>query len=206
MFTGDVMYDAVLFNAQRAQTHSGILGELRLKPGEFSVATVHRAENTAPEELRTLLQAINDAATRLGRIVLPMHPRTAAVLRSEVADWRAAANLLVTNPLGYFDMLALLQSANSVLTDSGGLQKEAYFLGCPCVTLRNETEWLETLKGGANRIAGSDGGRLTEMLSEQQRMRRSFGEPPQAKDGPFGAGNAAQRIVEAIVDLCELPQ
>jgi len=206
LLSGDVMYDAVLFNARRAQEHSGILRQLRLEPGGYGVTTVHRAENTGASELRTLLQALNEAATDYGRIVFPMHPRTAAVLRSEVADWQAAPNLLITQPLGYLDMLALLQGAKWVLTDSGGLQKEAYFLGCPCVTLRNETEWPETLAEGANRIAGSDGARLKQILSAQHERRRSFGDPPCAKDGPFGAGNAAPRIVEAVCELYELQQ
>src|SRR5262249_49989545 len=152
----------------------------------------------------TLLQAINDAARRYGRIVFPMHPRTAAILKSDVPDWHPAPSLLITAPVGYLDMLALVQSASWVLTDSGGLQKEAYFLNCPCLTLRNETEWLETLQGGANAVAGSDGARLVELLSELvERPPRSFDQPSQAIDGPFGAGDAARRVVTALCDLVE---
>jgi UDP-N-acetylglucosamine 2-epimerase len=205
LLTGDVMYDAVLFNSQVAQSRSGILRDLKLAAGEYGIVTVHRAENTAAHELRTLLQAINDAAERFGRIVFPMHPRTAAVLQSDLPDWRPVANLVLTPPLGYLQMLALIQGANWVLTDSGGLQKEAFFLNCPCVTLRDETEWLETLQDGANRIAGSDGARLMEILSDlAQRPRRFFDRPASANNGPFGSGRAAERIVEAICDLCEL--
>jgi len=201
LLTGDVMYDAVLFNAQRAR-RSGILRQLGVEAGSYGVATIHRAENTLPDELRKVLQALNEAATRFGRIVFPMHPRTAAILKSELPDWRPAPTLLITNPLGYLDMLALVQASNWVLTDSGGLQKEAYFLGRPCITLRNETEWLETLQGGANCIAGGDGVRLIEHLSEvASRPRRPFEPSAVVPGGPFGAGDAARKIVTALCDL-----
>ena len=204
LLTGDVMYDAVLFNAQRASSRSSILQDLKLRAGEYGIVTIHRAENTVPEDLQTLLQAINNAATRFGRMVFPMHPRTAAVLQTEIPGWRPAADLMVTSPLGYIDMLALIQGANWVLTDSGGLQKEAYFLNCPCITLRDETEWIETLRDGANCIAGRDGARLVEIMNDQtQRPRRAFDRPLTTRDGLFGAGHAAQRIVKAICDLCE---
>ena len=204
LLTGDVMYDAVLFNAQRARERSGILRDLGVVAGEYGVATIHRAENTVPQELRTLLQAINAAAGRFGRIVFPMHPRTAAVLQTDLADWRPVSELLVTRPLAYGDMLALVQGANWILTDSGGLQKEAYFLRCPCVTLRDETEWTETLREGANHIAGHDAMRLDAILQElTRRPRRTLDGPPVATDGPFGAGHAAQRIVAAVCDFCE---
>lgn len=204
LLTGDVMYDAVLFYAQVARSRSRILGELGVAKGEYGIATIHRAENTAPQELRTLLEALNGAASRFGRIIFPMHPRTASVLQRELRDWRPDGNLQMTGPLGYLDMLALIQGANWVLTDSGGLQKEAFFLSCPCVTLRNETEWIETLRDEANCIAGSDGARLAEKLAYLSgRPRRSFDRSPQAHDGPFGNGNAAECIVEAVCGLCE---
>ena len=204
MLTGDVMYDAVLFGARRVRARSMILGELGLAAGQYGVATIHRAENTVPEDLSTLLQLLSAAAQRFGRIVFPMHPRTAAVLRTELSGWQPAADLLVVGPVAYGDMLALVQGANFVLTDSGGLQKEAYFLGCPCVTLREETEWSETLQQGANHIAGRDGRRLLEILNDlAQRPRRSFAELPAERPGPFGDGHAAQRIVAALIDFCE---
>ncbi|GAC1303581.1 MAG: UDP-N-acetylglucosamine 2-epimerase (non-hydrolyzing) [Steroidobacteraceae bacterium] len=199
LLTGDVMYDAVLFCAAAAHAQSSIIADLKLAPGGYGIATIHRAENTTPEELGTLLRAINDAASRFGRIVFPMHPRTTEILQSKLPDWRPAAALMVTAPLGYLDMLALLQGANWVLTDSGGLQKEAFFLNCPCVTLRNETEWVETLQGHANCLAGSDAGLLAEKLAElTRRPGRTSHRPPAAMDGPFGGGDAAERIVEAV--------
>jgi UDP-N-acetylglucosamine 2-epimerase len=125
------------------------------------------------------------------------------MLKSNLADWRPASQLLVTGPLSYLDMLALIQGARWVLTDSGGLQKEAYFLKCPCITLRDETEWLETLHEGANSIAGSDGRQLAQRLSDlRARPRTSFGGFASENEGPFGNGRAAERIVEAVCALC----
>jgi UDP-GlcNAc3NAcA epimerase len=207
LLTGDVMYDAVLFYAQVARARSTIIRDLKLAAGSYGIATIHRAENTGPEVLITLLQAINEAASQFGRIIFPMHPRTSSILQNELPDWRPAANLAVTGPLGYFDMLALIQGASWVLTDSGGLQKEAFFLNCPCVTLRNETEWVETLRDGANCIAGSDGARLAERLTDLTRRSRGFSDrAPMHNDGPFGTGHAAERIVEAVCELCESNQ
>ena len=206
LLTGDVMYDAVLHYAKVAGARSRIIGDLQLAAGEYGIATIHRAENTAPDELGVLLQAINDAAARFGRIIFPMHPRTSAILQSDLPDWRPGAGLMVTAPLGYLDMLALIQGASWVLTDSGGLQKEAFFLNCPCITLRNETEWVETLRDHANCIAGSDGARLAEKLTGLARSpRRRFDCAPRG-DGPFGEGDAAERIVQSLCGLCEARQ
>lgn len=199
LLTGDVMYDAALFYAAAAHERSRIARDLDLVPAGYGIATIHRAENTAPDELDTLLRAVNDAASRFGRIIFPMHPRTAAALQSALPAWRPHANLIVTKPVGYLDMLVMLRGARWVLTDSGGLQKEAFFLGCPCVTLRNETEWLETLQDGANCIAGSDGRMLPEKLAAlAARPREILQRAPTGPDGPFGEGNAAERIVEAL--------
>jgi UDP-GlcNAc3NAcA epimerase len=134
-----------------------------------------------------------------------MHPRTAAVVKTEVTDWQPVANLMVISPLGYLDMLALLHGSRCVLTDSGGLQKEAFFLGRPCVTLRDETEWIETLADNANRVAGRDGARLMSVL---EKLFETGSAPPQdpqpGRAGPFGDGRAAERIVAEVTKLCEL--
>ncbi len=199
LLTGDVMYDAVLFHAAAPHDRSSVVRNLELLHGEYGIATIHRAENTTAQELDKLLCAINDAASRFGRIVFPMHPRTSAIVKDKLPDWRPDANLDVTGPIGYIDMLSMIGGARWVLTDSGGLQKEAFFLNCPCITLRNETEWLETLQDGANSIAGSDGRLLMEKLTAlASQPREILQRPPAGIDGPFGAGDAAERIVEAI--------
>ena len=201
VLAGDVMYDAVLFYAGLARARSSVLKNLRLANGQFGIATIHRAENTARDELGKLLDALNAAAARFGQIVFPVHPRTSAVIAKELPDWRPAAGLSMTGPLGYLDMLALVQAARWVLTDSGGLQKEAFFLNCPCVTLRNETEWVETLENEANSMAGSDGARLEERLQLLTRRPRDFDTDLSRQAGPFGTGHAAEGIVEAIQAL-----
>lgn len=203
VLAGDVMYDAVLYYAEAARQRSTVGRDLGLAGADYAVATIHRAENTTPVELRRLLDVLNDAATHFGRIVFPMHPRTHAILE-DLRDWSAAPNLKVVGPQGYLDMLALLQGARWALTDSGGLQKEAFFLNCPCVTLRDETEWVETLENGANTIAGRDGAKLAGILEKlSQRPARDRGAAPGAKEGPFGGGNAAANIVEAIHVMTE---
>ena len=177
---------------------------LGLERGGYGIATIHRAENTAPAELATLLQALNQAATRFGCIVFPVHPRT-AVLRSGVAGWQPAPNLRMIEPLGYLDMLALLQGGRWVLTDSGGLQKEAYFLGCPVphAAQRNRVD-RDTLHGGANHLAGSDGGRLLELLTEEaRRPARPYGETPAAREARSEMDTRRARIVAGLCELAE---
>ena len=145
---GDVMYDATLFAAARARD-SQVLDRLSLVGKRYAVATVHRAESTDdPERLAAIVRFLC-RQTRDCAVVLPLHPRT----RRRVAELQIdLAPLLVCEPLGYCDMQRLLQSAVSVYTDSGGLQKEAYFHRVPCVTLRDETEWVETVEAGWNRL------------------------------------------------------
>ena len=150
---GDVMYDATLRAAERAQGRT-TLEALGLREGEYSVATVHRAENTDdPARLQAIIDYLRaHAETR--PIVLPIHPRTRqAIARLGLAT----TGLRVVEPLGYLDMARLLAGCVDVLTDSGGLQKEAYFHRKPCVTLRDETEWVETVDAGWNRLWQTDG-------------------------------------------------
>ena len=132
------------------------LADLTLQPGGYVLATVHRAANTDdPRRLERIIEAL---ALLREPVVLPMHPRTRAALAH--TDIEVDAPVRVIEPVGYLDMLALEQQARMVLTDSGGVQKEAYLLGVPCVTLRDETEWVETLEGGWNVLAGDDADRI----------------------------------------------
>jgi UDP-GlcNAc3NAcA epimerase len=145
---GDVMYDAALFAAGRAR-RSNVLERLGIAGCAYGIATIHRAENTDDRDrLRELIDFLKQQARRQ-IVVLPVHPRTGARIAAAELD---LDGLLVCDPVGYLDMHRLLQSAVVVFTDSGGLQKEAYFHRVPCVTLRGETEWVETVAAGWNRL------------------------------------------------------
>jgi UDP-GlcNAc3NAcA epimerase len=175
---GDVMYDAVRFAA--ANFHrSDVLRRFGVDGRTYAVATLHRAENTDdPEALNAILTFLNNRA-RDYPIVFPIHPRT----RKQLAEWHIdPGRLILCDPLGYLDMHRLLQSAVTVFTDSGGLQKEAYFHRVPCVTLRSETEWVETVAAGWNRLwKGPDFSARREITE-------------------YGDGHAAERAVEIIVN------
>ncbi len=146
---GDVMYDAALHFGERAGQKSTIMNEIGVKPKGFILATVHRAENTdSPAVLSNIVDGL-EAVARHHPVVLPLHPRTAARLKD---IGRQFENVRTIEPVGYLDMVALESNAMLVATDSGGVQKEAYFYGVPCVTLRTETEWGELVDSGWNRI------------------------------------------------------
>jgi len=175
---GDVMYDVTLYATARAAQHSTVVERLGLVDKEFAVATVHRAENTDdPRALKAVMDLLR-AEARTRPMVVPLHPRTRAAAASAGVSLEG---LLVVPPVGYLDMHRLLSGAAKVFTDSGGLQKEAYFHRVPCVTLRDETEWLETVEAGWNRLwHGPD-----------YSMRREIEE--------YGNGEAAKEIVELLL-------
>jgi UDP-N-acetylglucosamine 2-epimerase len=179
---GDVMYDAVLFNIGIAEKRSTALGRLALKPGSYLLATVHRAENTGdPDRLAAILEAFGAIQES---IVFPAHPRTCSALTA--FELSVPANVRMVEPVGYLDMLLLEKHARLILTDSGGVQKEAYFFGVPCVTLRDETEWVETVEAGWNVVVGTDPNRILQTV-------RSFTRP---LDRPafYGDGRTAEHI------------
>jgi UDP-GlcNAc3NAcA epimerase len=146
---GDVMYDAMLMMRERMRSRSTILARLGLAPGRFQLATLHRPENTDTcEALERAIDYLRQAAQET-EVVLPLHPRT----RMAAASFGIALTAItVIEPVGYLDMMTLLDSCTAVLTDSGGLQKEAYFFRKPCITLRDATEWVETIAAGWNRL------------------------------------------------------
>jgi UDP-GlcNAc3NAcA epimerase len=151
--SGDVMYDAALQFAQAAEAKSSILSRIGAERGRYVLATIHRAENTDALERLT---AIIDGLLAIGRrtpVVLPLHPRTRVALERAGRLGAAQAGLTLIDPVGYVDMVMLERHATLIATDSGGVQKEAYFYDVPCVTLRDETEWTELLACGANRLA-----------------------------------------------------
>jgi UDP-N-acetylglucosamine 2-epimerase len=186
--TGDIMYDSLLQHLPLAEECSGIMGRLGLRPGGYALATVHRAANT--DDLAAFERILDALALLEEPVVFPMHPRARLALAS--SDLEPAGNVQVIQPVGYLEMLALERNARMVLTDSGGVQKEAYLLGVPCVALREETEWPETQDGGWNVAAGTD----TERILEAAHRPRPKGEPRQM----FGDGHAAERMVQLLRD------
>ncbi len=196
---GDVMLDAIRAFAPVALARSRILERLGLAPGAYLVATLHRAENTPAEKLGPVLAAIAGIGSVSRPVVLPMHPRTAQVIRDAGLALPPGPGLRAIEPLGYLDMIALVARARIVLTDSGGLQKEAFFLGRPCVTLRDETEWVETVSGGGNVVAGTDAGRVREAVASWD-ATLAHAEPDFAQGvrSAFGDGAASGRIVAQV--------
>jgi UDP-GlcNAc3NAcA epimerase len=187
---GDVMYDAVLYNTSLAEERSDALVRLGLAPRGYALATIHRPHNTDdPDRLQNILSALAEIDLP---IVFPAHPRT----RQRMADFNLQvrqypiANIHLTDPVGYLDMLVLEKNARLILTDSGGVQKEAYYFAVPCLTLREETEWLETVETGWNRLVGADRAAIVQSAHRFQ----PEGSPPTI----FGDGHAAETIVELL--------
>jgi UDP-GlcNAc3NAcA epimerase len=146
---GDVMFDTTLAATRRARTRSTILADLSLDPRGYAVATIHRSENTDdPARFDAVLGRLEQEAASLP-VIMPVHPRTRKLM---AASGRAPQGVRLIDPLGYLDMTWLVHNAAAVFTDSGGLQKEAYFHRVPCTTLRDETEWVETVEAGWNRL------------------------------------------------------
>ena len=159
VLVGDVMADIALELGPIADRRNEVLDRLGLVRGEYLLATVHRAGTVDdPAALRAATEIVAAAAERHGPLVFPLHPRTRAALvaAGELSKLEGAAGVILEDPLGYLDFAALMRSARVVLTDSGGLQKEAYLAGVPCITLREETEWTETVESGRNRLVGLD--------------------------------------------------
>lgn len=201
---GDVMYDALLANAATARRSSQVLERLRLGEAPFGLVTVHRAESTEPTVLGRVLELIGEVARRLVPLVFPLHPRTREAMRSCLPGWRAPPALSIIEPLGPMDMLRLTQAASVVITDSGGLQKEAFMLGRPCITLRTETEWVETVAAGANSLVGHDVDAALTAVQHALTRGASFQQAAaQQASALYGGGRAAERCVEKIIELAE---
>jgi UDP-GlcNAc3NAcA epimerase len=192
---GDVMADIALALAPVADRRSQILDRLGLAAGSYLVATAHRAGNVDdPDRLRRLAALLARAGER-APVVFCAHPRTQARLADAGIDAElAAANVRVVEPLGYLDFTKLMRDAVAVLTDSGGVQKEAYLAGVPCVTLRDETEWVETVETGWNRLVGLDADAAMAALGELAARRASEAPDPAI----YGGGRAGQRVAAAV--------
>lgn len=188
---GDIMYDAALLFGKEAEQRSTILQTLGVSPKEFLLCTVHRAENTdSQERLCQIAQAWTEIAAS-ERIVIPLHPRTRIYLEKYnlLATLQQQLNILFTDPLGFLDMVMLERNARIILTDSGGIQKEAYFHKTPCITLREETEWTETIESGWNQLAGFHAKDIIKCLSTSN-DRKEIQE--------YGDGNTAQKILDLL--------
>jgi UDP-GlcNAc3NAcA epimerase len=197
---GDIMFDAVLAHLDLA-SRSTVLQRLSQSAQGYVLCTVHRAENTDdPKRLSNIMQALSKVALHL-QVVLPAHPRLRNALQSSGLGTLHDERLLLIDPVGYLDMLALESNAAVVATDSGGVQKEALFVGVPCVTLRNETEWRELVDSGWNILAPPDGSvDVARMILGAVGMKGMPGVQP------YGDGSAANKICSAVTALCASSQ
>lgn len=190
---GDVMYDVALHYGDKAKKQRDILPKLGLEGESYILATCHRAENTDDtERLSEILHAFSIIAKQIP-IIFPMHPRTRKLI-SEQRLMQYVDKLLVLEPLSYLNMVALEQSAKIILTDSGGVQKEAFFYGVPCITMRDETEWMETVDLGWNKVVGASSRRIVEAVNHLL-----AGSTDRRIGTPYGVGKAAEQIISQIV-------
>ena len=189
LHVGDVMLDLALETRARAEALPLPAG---VAAGDYFLATVHRASNTDyPERLHRVARALVDVATHVGPVVLAAHPRLASRLAAAGAD---LARVHAVPPLGYLEMQALILHARGVITDSGGVQKEAFFHGVPCVTLRDSTEWVESVEAGMNTLVGDSLERVAEVAA---RCAGHVSLPPEGL-AAFGGGDAAARVARAL--------
>jgi UDP-GlcNAc3NAcA epimerase len=183
---GDVMYDAILHFTPVALQKSKVLKNLGLSENTYSLCTIHRAENTNDiNRLRNICEALNECGQT---IVLPLHPRTLKYLGEY--GIKLNENIKVIEPIGYLDMLSLEKGANKIITDSGGVQKEAYFMRKPCITMRDQTEWVETINVGWNVLVKADKDKIIDAI-------KNFN-PTKYVDNLFGKGNASELLVDII--------
>ncbi|MDI6763995.1 MAG: UDP-N-acetylglucosamine 2-epimerase (non-hydrolyzing) [Thermodesulfobacteriota bacterium] len=202
---GDVMYDSILYYSKIVEKKSTILRDLglfklktqnsKLKTHNYYLATLHRAENTDdPKRLKSILKALNEIGKE-APVILPLHPRTKKVMKIyNLSPDNHRVKLI--EPVSYLNMLTLEKYARAILTDSGGVQKEAYWFGVPCITLRDETEWVETVKSGWNVLVGAETKRIIQGVHEA--MREIL---PRKAPNAFGNGKASGKIVDFLIKI-----
>lgn len=185
---GDVMYDAALYYGVKAERESDVLRRLRLRAGGYALLTLHRPSNT--DDRRRLAAILRSLAAVSTPVVWPIHPRT----RHRMTEFGLSLpqTVVATDPLGYLDMVMLEKHARVIATDSGGVQKEAYFQGVPCLTLRSETEWVELVQIGANVLVGDDLEHLARLLENPPAF------PSTGATGLYGDGEAARTILDTL--------
>ncbi len=185
---GDVMYDVCLWHLSKSNENNHFLSKLSLKSKNYALATVHRSENTDDRKrLSSIFKGLEQVVSEGTKVVLPLHPRTKKMLKLFSLTCQ---NIITIPPVSYEEMLCLEQNAKVILTDSGGIQKEAYWLKVPCVTLRDETEWVETIETGWNIIAGAD----TDIIAKSVKREVPNGNQPKL----YGNGDSADKIIETL--------
>lgn len=191
---GDVMYDAALHYGKIAEATSTILDRRKLKSKDYILVTIHRAENTdSADRLQLILAGLSTIANQMP-VIFPVHPRTRKVIKERnLADF--AGRIQFIEPVGYLDMIMLEKNARLVATDSGGVQKEAFFFAVPCVTLRTETEWQELIEMGWNRLAPPQSSHIVTSA-----VLKGLRETPKATTNPYGNGHASERIAQDLID------
>lgn len=191
ILTGDVMQDAAIFYKDKSEKYSTVLADNNIEMNGFVLATIHRAENTDDEfRLRAIVFALNQI-NEIVPVIVPLHPRTAKILK----DKKIEIDFKIIEPVGYFDMLQLITNCKLVLTDSGGLQKEAYFFNKYCITFRDETEWIELVNHGYNQVVGASAEKI--LFAFYQSNGKEFVKSEEL----YGGGNAAKNICESIVSF-----
>lgn len=194
VLSGDVMYDNALYFAPKAEAKSDIIERLGLKKKQFVLATIHRPANTDnAENLRSILRALGDIAASGVDVIFPCHPRTRKMLRDESLEFRESSHFHLIDPVSFFEIIRLETEARVVMTDSGGVQKEAFFYGTPSVILRPETEWVEIVDAGAGILVDADYERI--MAAYEALNGREVKFPPL-----FGDGKASEKILREIMN------
>jgi UDP-N-acetylglucosamine 2-epimerase (non-hydrolysing)/UDP-GlcNAc3NAcA epimerase len=195
--TGDVMYDAFKHYQKIAEDRSRILEKLNLQGKQYCLITVHRAENTeSATQLEELFNLFLSYAKDGLPFVIPLHPRSRMMMDQQMlGELSQHSRFRIIQPIGYIDMVALETSAHTIITDSGGVQKEAYFAGVPCITLREETEWVETLEGGWNQLSGLDPTRIKDAFAKRLQLTLK------SRGHHYGNGKASQQIVNRLLNL-----
>ncbi len=184
---GDIMYDSVLYYSQKIEQMAKI--STQYEQGKFILCTLHRAENTDDiERLKNIIKALNQINKEIA-VVLPLHPRTRNIIQKNSIE----TQFQIIDPLGYFDMLGMLQKCHIVMTDSGGLQKEAFFFKKYCLTLRDETEWTELVTNGYNFLVGADYGKIINTYSSLKHKSSNFDMPL------YGDGNTGKKIIDILL-------
>ena len=189
---GDVMYDAAIWFGKIAEQKSKIITKLNLIQSKYILSTVHRPENT--DDLKKLKNILESLCESHLPVILPLHPRT----KKKIKDYsiKLSNKIKIIEPIGYLDMVMLIKNARTIATDSGGLQKEAYFFNIPCITFRNDTEWVELVKEKANYLVGSNKKKITYLLND---FKFSFN-----VKNFYGDGRASKKIINNIINYKEI--